>query len=502
MPRMSLHFTYGQAHFLPRPRHEKLRGAYFSQLANWLVGLGSGIYAWTRIRLLREAMQGSATIDLTSVTAGTVLTINGVPFTAVSGTPVVANGEFQVGVSDAADAISLATAINGSTDARILNVLTATASMDAVVVTAVDGGALTNSITVATNGVVATGTVTAAGVLSGDNFTINGVTLTSRQEMARQIVTLASCVGGELLTINGVQLLAILTASTVSGFQVGVNDTADAAALAAVINAHPVLSTQMTASSALGVVKLRAIASGTTANAYTLTKVGATITLGGATFAGGQATSATTWDYGDTNSQAAQEMVRCVNAATNPLISLRVRALQNAAVCTLYARDLGEIGNANTLASSNAGRLLTSGARLTGGVVTEGEGTRATATITIVAPDANPYVATINGVDSVLDPGVAGDANATATGLCAAIQANEDPLVQPLVFATVAANVITIHAQDGGASGNIITLAASGTGATASGGRLTGGTAATTFNLAGPTLAGGTDGTLTTFVNN
>jgi phage tail sheath gpL-like len=109
---------------------------------------------------------------------------------------------------------------------------------------------------------------------------------------------------------------------------------------------------------------------------------------------------------------------------------------------------------------------------------------KATGTITLAdaAADAGAYTATINGVVSTLAAGTAGDASGTLSGLKAAIVGNADAKVAKHVSvagptATVAGTYkLTITALMPGHSGNAITLACAGTGAAASGARLTGGT--------------------------
>lgn len=81
---------------------------------------------------------------------------------------------------------------------------------------------------------------------------------------------------------------------------------------------------------------------------------------------------------------------------------------------------------------------------------------------------------TINGVTAASETWATSDA-ATATALAADINASTDALVQHFVTASAAAGVVTITATQKSKWGNAITLAASGTGTTASGARLTGG---------------------------
>lgn len=98
----------------------------------------------------------------------------------------------------------------------------------------------------------------------------------------------------------------------------------------------------------------------------------------------------------------------------------------------------------------------------------------ASGTITIAGADGGTYRATINGAN-VDVTGTNGDDDATASDLADAINASTDALVQYLVTASASAGVVTITAAQDGITGNTITLAATGTNATASGARLTGG---------------------------
>ena len=83
-------------------------------------------------------------------------------------------------------------------------------------------------------------------------------------------VTLASFVANDTVTINGVVLTGKASPAGSAEFACGVSDTADAAALAAVINAHTTLNTMVVATSALGVVTLTAYVPGALGNAVTL----------------------------------------------------------------------------------------------------------------------------------------------------------------------------------------------------------------------------------------
>lgn len=96
----------------------------------------------------------------------------------------------------------------------------------------------------------------------------------------------------------------------------------------------------------------------------------------------------------------------------------------------------------------------------------------ATGTVTI-SSGSGSITATINGVATSVT--WATSDTATATALAAAINASSNALIANVVTASSSAGVVTVTASVPGVTGNCITLAASGTGATASGARLTGG---------------------------
>lgn len=79
----------------------------------------------------------------------------------------------------------------------------------------------------------------------------------------------------------------------------------------------------------------------------------------------------------------------------------------------------------------------------------------------------------INGVAITVTWGTSD--TATAAALAAAINASTNALVKGIVTAKAASGVVTITSVDATKTANAITLAASGTGVTASGARLTGG---------------------------
>lgn len=112
--------------------------------------------------------------------------------------------------------------------------------------------------------------------------------------------------------------------------------------------------------------------------------------------------------------------------------------------------------------------------------------TLATASATLTLSSASGSVGgTINGVAVTVT--ASGGDTATATALAAAIVASTNAAHLGIVTATSAAGVVTVSAFQPGKMGNAITLAASGTGVTASAARLAGGagddSTATSYNL-------------------
>jgi phage tail sheath gpL-like len=99
--------------------------------------------------------------------------------------------------------------------------------------------------------------------------------------------------------------------------------------------------------------------------------------------------------------------------------------------------------------------------------------TKASGTITL-SSGTGTITATINGV-AIAITWATSDTNSAAL-LATAINASVNVLVADIVTATSAAGVVTIESIRAGLCGNTITIAATGTGATASGVRLTSGT--------------------------
>lgn len=106
-------------------------------------------------------------------------------------------------------------------------------------------------------------------------------------------------------------------------------------------------------------------------------------------------------------------------------------------------------------------------------LVDGGGGVAATGTVTFSSASGT-VGATINGVAVTVT--ASGGDTATAAAFAAAVNNSANPLVNLNVTATSVAGVATLTSRRQDASGNQTTLAATGTGVTVSGARLTGGT--------------------------
>jgi phage tail sheath gpL-like len=92
----------------------------------------------------------SGTVTCASADAADTVTVNGVVFTGAAAEDIGA-AEFNVAGTDDEAATSLAACINGSTDALIANIVTASAAADVVTITAVQKGHTGNAITLASS---------------------------------------------------------------------------------------------------------------------------------------------------------------------------------------------------------------------------------------------------------------------------------------------------------------------------------------------------------------
>lgn len=167
------------------------------------------------------------------------------------------------------------------------------------------------------------------------------------------------------------------------------------------------------------------------------------------------------------NTSDAQTALDCITALNaDATFAAKATASSGGSAVVLITWDTkGTVGNSKTLtASRTAGTATASGATLAGGT--------------------NNSVGTIiNGVTITTDVTTAADDTAAAVLVAADVNASVNALVAPFVSASSALGVVTVTADVKGVAGNSITLAASGTGATASGARLTGGSETTPVSV-------------------
>lgn len=325
------------------------------RLLNFISGaMGGAGDGAASISISENAVSGSLTVTLASVAAGTVLLINGVPFTAKGSAATAGNNEFDIsGGTDTLDAAALAAAINASTTAGIVGVVTATSAAAVVTLTSVESGRVANALTAESLGVVATGTFTFTAVDNNDACTINGLTLTAKTTVADATVQ----------------------------FAVGATDAATAANFAALVNStatSALITKHVRALARSNVVHLFAKYGGMGGNAITITSGDADIVASGARLTGGtvvqyegaQATlSATvagadggtyrttingvnvdaTGTNGD-DTATAVSIAAAINASVDPLVSGFVRASSAVGTVTLLAVRGGHQGNSITVA--------------------------------------------------------------------------------------------------------------------------------------------------------
>lgn len=416
-----------------------------------------------------------AHIALASCAAGTVIEVNGAPFLAITGTAVAANDEVDIDGADAADAADLARAINASTHANIYKLVKAV-------------NPLKDKLTAAT-------------AIAGNSFA----------------VTLADGVKHTFIGKAGASTVGALH------FSIDTSDSAVATDIAAQVNGYAPFSNKISASASSAVVTFRsldgndftlvgtattlaesggtcvtvsAIQKGALGNGVTVKTLGvvASGTVTYSSSSGAQTVvinGVTVYNAtGASDSANASAAAAAINASTNVLVAAHVRATSSAGVCSIYAKKPGLEGNIVTLAVTGTGATA-SAARLAGGTLASSEGAQASGTLT-VSSGSGAVGGVINGV-TVTVSWAASDNN-SASLIAAAINATSDALIRGVVVASAATNVVTITAVKGGLGGNAITLAASGTGVTASGARLASGALPTTVVITSPTAITSTIG--------
>ncbi len=369
---------------------------FFSACAG---GQAPGASGETRISIHKGAsavalLPAYQLVTFASLLAASVVEVNGAKFTAFNGAGG-GTGTFTMAGTDAADASAFCAAVVASTDAAI------------------------------------------AGVVQACNLA--------------GTIQLASVVAGSKVVLDGRPLKATAYATGRQGeFDISGDNTADAVALAAAINADRYLNRKVIATSSTDTVTVRQ-KTGTTG--LTLATEQATFTLGG-------------------------------------LSSGKLAAV---AVAMLTARQSGAVGNGitvKTLGVAASSTLTFLNAVVTDTVVVNGQTftaikQRATGTLTCATAIVGS-ACTVNGVSFVGKAGASGvgfpnkfsiDTSDTAAAADLVTQINAHPSLAGVVTATSVAGVVTVRAVTSGTAGNSITLTGTVTVLAASASTLLGGIA-------------------------
>ncbi len=344
----------------------------------------------TTISVRTASVAAGGYVKLVSCAAGTVVEINGVPFTALSGTATVANDEFDIAGTDAADAGKLRDAINASTTSGISGVVSALANADKLTpATAIAGdkfkvvladgtshvfvgvagaataGALNfsidtsnaataTSITAQVNGYAPfSGKVQAVdgttkvtfNSLDGRAFTLTGTatTLAEANDGRVQITALAGGKSGNGITLKTLGLVATTTATCAS---VVATDTLvlNGATLTGIVQR------------ATGTITPNVAVAGNTVtiNGNVLTAV-----------AGARVAGSPTFSIDTDDAATCASLAACINDYVG--LGGLVTATATSTVVTIRAVSAGTAGNSISLAST-ATRLAKSGTALSGGI--------------------------------------------------------------------------------------------------------------------------------------
>lgn len=141
--------------FSSTDRNDQLRKEsklqFLQNFISYLAKIGSGnAPAVCRLDISSAALvAATGNVTMASPVAGDTVSLNGVAFTAVTGSP--AAQQFQVGTTDLRAATSLAAAVNASTDALVAAFFSASASTAVCQIAAKAPGILGNAFTIASS---------------------------------------------------------------------------------------------------------------------------------------------------------------------------------------------------------------------------------------------------------------------------------------------------------------------------------------------------------------
>lgn len=478
------------------------------KVVNHLNGLMIGAKRGSSIQVFADGTvpaKSVAYIKLATCAADTVVEVNGVPFTALSGTATVANNEFDIAGSDATDATKLAAAINNSTSAAISGVVSAVAmgADTLTAATAIAGNLF--KVTLADTTVHVFYGVAGAATLGDKTFSIDTGDNATAASIVAQINGYAPFTG----KISASAASAVVTVNTVDGNSFTLTGTVTTLAetntgrVAVSADINSALGNAVTLKT-LGVVAKGTVTCGTDTAATNIPQANDTVTINGQALTWkATASAANEVTIGATNVVCATNMAAAINLSTNSsTFTTHVRALARSNVVHVISKYAGTIGNACALASSNGTRLalaVTNG-RLAAGTEASSGGAQASATLTL-ASVANAETCAVNGVTLTAHTNtdandqfrIDGTDTADAEALVRAIN-NSTTAALADVIATNSGAVVTVKARKGGTAGNTITISSAQGTIVASAARLGSGAAPTTVVPSADRLAAGTGG--------
>lgn len=418
-----------------------------------------------------SATLGCQVVKLASCAAGTVIEVNGVPFTALSGTATVANNEFDISGADSADATEFAAAINNSTHASISGIVSAAAvGADTLTAsTAIAGN--TFVITLADGSVHRFIGVAGAATLGSANFSIDTGNTETATSIAAQINAYTPFSG----KLSATSSAAVVTITPIDGNTFTLVGTASTLAES---NSARVLISAVEPGYVGGAITVKTLGVVATSTNTLVTPSGThTVLINGVTVHNATALGTATLEAA---AQAAS-----INASTNALVSGHVRALSRAGVLHVFAKYPGTAGNAISFSVTGTGATAAHAALQAGTEASSG-GAQAEGTLTLTSV-ANGETCSVNGVTITAHTNtqannqfsIAGSDTEDAAALCLAIN-NSTTAGLADVIATSSSNVVTIKARRGGISGNAIRLSSGQASIVANVARLAGGAAPTT----------------------
>ena len=325
--------------------------------------------------------------------------------------PVASTGSFTLAVPLVGETVTvdgvlftgvLAPRTPGANDFDVRPLTQATATVTVNVPLALDTLTIQNLPTPAS---VLTG-IAGARTSGSNNFDARPLT------QATGTITIVTPAALETITIGGTLLTAVNGAPGVDEFDMSSADPNTIAGniAAAINNGANSFTTIVTAGALLDVVTVTAVPVGALGNAVTLVSSdGINLAVSGANLTGGINADA-----------AAQSIVDAINDGLNSFGAL-VTASRIGLIITLTAVPVGTLGNALTLVTNAAPRLVLGSGTLTGGVSTNDDAASLTAALNDATNWAGPAPVTAVQAGAVVNmsasiPGVAGDSITIVSG--------------------------------------------------------------------------------------